>query len=282
MALTERKHEARNSLIAEITGYLGGAFVVISLAVFVGERFNDLDKVLRSGLFLALFILLAALVFSLGTSTSLRARLSSVLALASSISLTVALATFFEINRTPLVAFIVGSIATAAFFYQNRSELLHLGTAIFLFITSIMAAATIVRRDTDALTMPLAAVFWLALSASWIYLAFNRKIQHVLGYSLAVLLLFLAIQVFFIQDHREISYLVAAVSVFALMRLYLIERIWPLLIAPLVIASVSIAELVAATFSGSISAVSGLFIAGALLITTSLYVIRSMNQKKQS
>jgi hypothetical protein len=104
----------------------------------------------------------------------------------------------------------------------------------------------------------------------------------VLGYSLAVVLLFLAIQALFIQDHREISYFVAAATVFALMRLYLIERIWPLLIAPLVIASVSIAELVAATFSGSISAVSGLFIAGALLITTSLYVIRSMNQKKQS
>lgn len=281
MTLTERKHEARNSLIAEITGYLGGAFVVISLAVFVGERFDDLDRVLRSGLFLALFILFAALVFFLGTSTGLRARLASVLALASSISITVALSTFFEINRAPLAAFLVGSIATAGFFYQNRSELLHLGTAIFLFITSIMAAATIVRRDTDALTMPLAASFWLALSSIWIYLAFNRKIQHILGYSLAVLLLFLAIQVLFIQDHRVISYLVAAVSVFALMRLYLIERIWPLLIAPLVIASVSIAELVAATLSGSISAVSGLFIAGALLITTSLYVIRSMNQKKQ-
>ena len=282
MTLTERKNEARNSLIAEITGYLGGAFVVISLAVFVSERFDDLDKVLRSGLFLALFMLLAALVFSLGTSTGLRARLASVLALASSISLTVALATFFEINRAPLAAFAVGSIATAAFFYRNRSELLHLGTAAFLFITSIMAAATIVRRDTDALTIPLAAAFWLALSAIWIYLAFNRKIQHVLGYSLAVVLLFLAIQALFIQDHREISYFVAAATVFALMRLYLIERIWPLLIAPLVIASVSIAELVAATLSGSISAVSGLFIAGALLIATSLFVIRSMNQKKHS
>jgi hypothetical protein len=282
MTLTERKNEARNSLIAEITGYLGGAFVVISLAVFVGERFDDLNKVLRSGLFLALFILLAALVFSLGTSTGLRARLASVLALTSSISLTVALATFFEINRAPLAAFVVGSIATASFFYRNRSELLHLGTAAFLFITSIMAAATIVRRDTDALTMPLAAAFWLALSAIWIYLAFNRKIQHVLGYSLAVILLFLAIQALFIQDHREISYFVAAVTVFALMRLYLIERIWPLLIAPLVIASVSIAELVAATLSGSISAVSGLFISGALLIATSLFVIRSMNQKKLS
>jgi hypothetical protein len=282
MTLTERKNEARNSLIAEITGYLGGAFVVISLAVFVSERFDDLDKVLRSGLFLALFILLAALVFSLGTSTGLRARLASVLALASSISLTVALATFFEINRAPLAAFVVGSIATAAFFYRNRSELLHLGTAAFLFITSIMAAATIVRRDTDALTIPLAAAFWLALSAIWIYLSFNRKIQHVLGYSLAVVLLFLAIQALFIQDHREISYFVAAITVFALMRLYLIERIWPLLIAPLVIASVSIAELVAATLSGSISAVSGLFIAGALLIATSLFVIRSMNQKKHS
>jgi hypothetical protein len=149
MTLTERKNEARNSLIAEIAGYLGGAFIVISLAVFVSERFDDLDKVLRSGLFLALFILLAVLVFSLGTSTALRARLASVLALASSISITVALSTFFEINRAPLAAFIVGTTATAAFFYRNRSELLHLGTAIFLFITSSINLRLLVRINNS-------------------------------------------------------------------------------------------------------------------------------------
>ena len=282
MTSTGSQRDSRNSLLAEITGYLGGAFVLISLAVFVGERFDSLDKVLRSGLFALLSGALALLTLWLGTYSSLRARLSSVLGLGSSISMTVALATYFEIDRAPLAAFLIGTALTAAFFFKNRTELLHLGTAIYLFITSIMLAATIVNQDRDALTMPAAASIWLGLSAIWIYLAFNRKIQVTLGYALASLLLFLAIQVFFIQDHHLISYLVAAVSVYALMRLYLIERIWPLLVAPLLIANFSIAELISATLGGSLGAVTGLFVAGVLLIVTSLYVTRSLNQPKRS
>ena len=282
MTSTGSQRDSRNSLLAEITGYLGGAFVLISLAVFVGERFDSLDKVLRSGLFALLSGALALLTLWLGTYSSLRARLSSVLGLGSSVSMTVALATYFEIDRAPLAAFLIGTALTAAFFFKNRTELLHLGTAIYLFITSIMLAATIVNQDRDALTMPAAASIWLGLSAIWIYLAFNRKIQVTLGYALASLLLFLAIQVFFIQDHHLISYLVAAVSVYALMRLYLIERIWSLLVAPLLIANFSIAELISATLGGSLGAVTGLFVAGVLLIVTSLYVTRSLNQPKRS
>lgn len=282
MTSTASQRDSRNSLLAEITGYLGGAFVLISLAIFVGERFDTLDKVLRSGLFALLSGILASLTLWLGNYSSLRSRMSSVLGLGSSVSMTISLSTYFEIDRAPLVAFAVGTAITAAFFFKNRTELLHLGTAVFLFITSIMVAATIVDRDTDSLTMPAAASFWLGLSAIWIYLAFNRKIQVTLGYVLGSVLLFLAIQVFFIQDQRQVSYLVAAVSVYALMRIYLLERVLPLLVAPLLIANFSIAELISTTLGGSLGAVTGLFIAGVLLIVTSLYVIRSLNQPKRS
>jgi hypothetical protein len=282
MTSTASQRDSRNSLLAEITGYLGGAFVLISLAIFVGERFDTLDKVLRSGLFALLSGILASLTLWLGNYSSLRSRMSSVLGLGSSVSMTISLSTYFEIDRAPFVAFAVGTAITAAFFFKNRTELLHLGTAVFLFITSIMVAATIVDRDTDSLTMPAAASFWLGLSAIWIYLAFNRKIQVTLGYVLGSGLLFLAIQVFFIQDQRQVSYLVAAVSVYALMRIYLLERVLPLLVAPLLIANFSIAELISTTLGGSLGAVTGLFIAGVLLIVTSLYVIRSLNQPKRS
>jgi hypothetical protein len=282
MTSTASQRDSRNSLLAEITGYLGGAFVLISLAIFVGERFDTLDKVLRSGLFALLSGILASLTLWLGNYSSLRSRMSSVLGLGSSVSMTISLSTYFEIDRAPFVAFAVGTAITTAFFFKNRTELLHLGTAVFLFITSIMVAATIVDRDTDSLTMPAAASFWLGLSAIWIYLAFNRKIQVTLGYVLGSGLLFLAIQVFFIQDQRQVSYLVAAVSVYALMRIYLLERVLPLLVAPLLIANFSIAELISTTLGGSLGAVTGLFIAGVLLIVTSLYVIRSLNQPKRS
>jgi hypothetical protein len=282
MTSTASQRDSRNSLLAEITGYLGGAFVLISLAIFVGERFDTLDKVLRSGLFALLSGILASLTLWLGNYSSLRSRMSSVLGLGSSVSMTISLSTYFEIDRAPFVAFAVGTAITTAFFFKNRTELLHLGTAVFLFITSIMVAATIVDRDTDSLTMPAAASFWLGLSAIWIYLAFNRKIQVTLGYVLGSGLLFLAIQVFFIQDQRQVSYLVAAVSVYALMRIYLLERVLPLLVAPLLIANFSIAELISTTLGGSLGAVTGLFVAGVLLIVTSLYVIRSLNQPKRS
>jgi uncharacterized membrane protein YdcZ (DUF606 family) len=159
MTSTASQRDSRNSLLAEITGYLGGAFVLISLAIFVGERFDTLDKVLRSGLFALLSGILASLTLWLGNYSSLRSRMSSVLGLGSSVSMTISLSTYFEIDRAPLVAFAVGTAITAAFFFKNRTELLHLGTAVFLFITSIMVAATIVDRDTDSLTMPAAASF---------------------------------------------------------------------------------------------------------------------------
>jgi hypothetical protein len=272
--------DSRNSLIAEITGYLGGAFILISVAIFVGERFETIDRALRSGLFIVLSAILVVVTFTLGIHSPLRSRLASVAALGSSISMSVALGLYFDIDRTPLFALGVGTVMTVYFFYRNRNELLHLGTAGYLFITSIMTAATIVDEDVDALTMPVAASFWLGLAAIWIYLAYNRKIQVTLGYVLGSGLLFLATQVFFNEKHRPISYLVAAVSVFALMRIYLQERVWPLLVAPLLIANVSIAELIAATLGGSLGAVSGLFIAGILLVVTSRYVIRSLNQQK--
>lgn len=278
--MTHLRPVSRNSLLAEITGYLGGAFILISLTVFVAERFDDLNRGIRSGIFVTSSILLSVIALWLGTRSALHALLSSVLALGSSIAMTVALATYFEIDRAPVFAFAIGTAMTIFFFIRNRSELLHLGTAGFLFITSIMTAASIVKEDVDALTMPAAASFWLGLSAIWIYLAFNRMIHLHLGYVLGSGLLFLAIQVFFNQNHRQISYLLAAISVFALTRIYLIERIWPLLVAPLIIANISIAELVAETLGGSLGAVSGLFVAGVLLILTSLYVIRSLNQPK--
>jgi hypothetical protein len=272
--------DSRNSLIAEITGFLGGAFILISVAIFVGERFETIDRTLRSGLFIALSVILAFITIALGVHSALRSRLASVAALGSSISMSVALGLYFDIDRTPLFALSAGTLMTIYFYYRNRNELLHLATAGYLFITSIMVAATIVDEDVDALTMPAAASFWLGLAAIWIYLAYNRKIQVTLGYVLGSGLLFLATQVFFNQDHRLISYLVAAISVFALMRIFLQDRVWPLLVAPLLIANVSIAELIAATLGGSLGAVSGLFVAGILLVVTSLYVIRSLNQQK--
>jgi hypothetical protein len=272
------RQQSGNPLLAEITGYLGGAFILISLSVFVADRFDDLNRNIRSGLFTSLSLLLGAIALWLGVQTALHARLSSVLALGSSATMTIALATYFEIDRAPVFAFAVGTAMSIFYFYKNRAELLPLGTAAFLFITSIMVAATIVREDTDALTMPVAASFWLGLASIWIYLAFNRKIHATLGYVLGAGLLFLATQVFFNQNQRLISYSVAAISVFALTRIYLRERVWPLLVAPLVIANISIAEIVAGTLGGSLGAVSGLFVAGVLLIFTSLFVIRSLNQ----
>ena len=93
MTSTASQRDSRNSLLAEITGYLGGAFVLISLAIFVAERFDTLDKVLRSGPFALLSGILASLTLWLGNYSSLRSRLSSVLGLGSSVSMTISLST---------------------------------------------------------------------------------------------------------------------------------------------------------------------------------------------
>jgi polysaccharide pyruvyl transferase WcaK-like protein len=273
-----RAHESHRNVLAEIGGYLGGAFVIVSAGTFTAQKFQDISTAIRFSLFLALAILLGAIAIFLGTKSAVKARLSSVLGLGSAISVAGSITMLLNDNKAPTSAFTAATIVAAFFFFKNRNEVLHIGTYFFLFVLCTMVASTIIDRDEDGASLMLTSILWLVLAIAWIFLAFKNEIQKTLGYAFSVATIFIAIQVQFLQEERALSYFLAAVSSLALARLFLKERSWPLLPGAVIIITFSVGEFVAATLGGSFGALIGLFAAGVALITTSLYAIRTIKQ----
>ena len=271
--------ESRKSIFAEIGGYLGGAFIALAVFVFVAQRFNDVSTPIKAGLFATLAVTLAAISYSLGIASAVRARLASVLAIGSAIATTAGVAIFLDMDRAPLAAFAAGSLVACTFFYRNRTELLHIASYGFLFIAFLMTSATIMRNRDDAASFALASLFWLALAVIWFLFIERGFVQKIIGYLLATATLFISIQTQFVRDLRITSYLTAVAVVYILIRLFLRERSWPLLAGAVFISTVSVGEFVGATLGGSLGALAGLFAAGTALIISSLYAIRTLAQR---
>lgn len=271
-------HDPRKSVLAEIGGYLGGAFVVVAATVFIGQRFDDLSRITRSGIFISLSVVLALISILVGSQSPVKARLTSVLAMGAAICLTGSIATYFETNKAPAKSFIAGALVATFFFIRNRTEILHIGTYGYLFVSSLMLSATVTSRPEDGPAFELAAFFWLALASIWIYLAHRRTVHTTLAYFFACGTFFISIQVLFAQDDRVVSYFLAIVIALSLVQLFILERAWPLLAAAVLIVTVSVGEFVAETLGGSAGALAGLFAAGVALIASSLFAIRSIHR----
>ncbi|CAN2220744.1 Domain of unknown function DUF2157 [Candidatus Nanopelagicaceae bacterium] len=271
--------ESRKSIFAEIGGYLGGAFIAVAVLTFIIQRFDEVSTPVKSGIFAALAVTLAGISYALGTTSPVRARLASVLAAGSGIATTGSVAIFLDMDRAPLTAFAAGTAVVCTFFYRNRTELLHLASYGFLFITFLMASATITQDRDDAAAFGLASLFWIALGSIWLYVINRGLVHKTLGYLLAAATLFIAIQAQFVRDLHLASYVTATLVVIVLVRIFLRERSWPLLAGAVTIATFSVGEFVAETLGGSLGAIAGLFAAGVALIVSSLYAIRTLQQR---
>lgn len=269
--------QSRKSIFAEISGYIGGAFVLIAVMTFVIEKIDETSNVFRSALFGFLSLAVGIVSFFLGFATPVKARLGSVLALASAASATGSVAVLMEMNSAPSLAFFVGTTVASLFFLRNRHEILHFGTYALLFITSLMFASTITDNQEDGAAFALASLIWIALASIWIYLVSVKAVQKTLGYFLAAATLFVSVQSLFARDLRIYSYLLSIAVALVLGNIYLKTRSWPLLIGVVLTLAISAAEFVAVSLGGSLGAIVGLFVAGVALTTGSLISIRSLH-----
>lgn len=273
---------SHKALIAEVAGYLGGAFILGAVITLINKHFDDFSRETKTGLFAVLAISLFVIAHILGTQTPIKSRLSSVLGVGSAVSTSGGMVMYFEMNDPPMKAFVAGALVANYFFFRNRNELLHLAAAGYLFISSVTISATVTQATEDGRNLRLASVIWLALASIWMYLALNGYIQRLLGLVLSSGLLFMGCQMLFIQNLHAMSYIVSLIVVVILAKLFLVERAWPMLVSAILIITFSVAEIIAETLGGSIGAIAGLFIAGAILISTSLYAIRTLNQPHRS
>jgi len=273
---TEEPSDSRKSVLAEIAGYLGGAFVVIAVTIVTARQWVAFTELQRGILFGALAIALFALGTFVGTSTAVKSRLAGLLFGLAAASTTGTVAIFDPNRSTPTISFLAGTAVAMIGYYIVKTFVGHVVLFGYIFITGIMALSDLIP-DGAAMSLFVGG-YLLALGGAWVYFSYRTYLDGILGYFFGGGTLFIATQVLFFQTERLISYLSMVAVASATAWLYLRVHAWPLVLTAVLTTTVGVGEFVAQTLGGSLGAALGLFAAGAALVTSSLLALRNKRE----
>ena len=272
----EEPTDSRKSVLAEIAGYLGGAFVVIAVTIVTARQWVAFTELQRGILFGALAIALFALGTFVGTSTAVKSRLAGLLFGLAAASTTGTVAIFDPNRSTPTIAFLAGTAVAMIGYYIVQTFVGHVVLFGYIFITGIMALSDLIP---DGAGMQIfVGGYLLALGGAWVYFSYRTYLDGILGYFFGGGTLFIATQVLFLQREHLISYLSMVAVPGATAWLYLRVHAWPLVLTAVLTTTVGVGEFVARTLGGSLGAALGLFAAGAALVTSSLLALRNKRE----
>jgi len=273
---TEEPSDSRKSVLAEIAGYLGGAFVVIAVTIVTARQWVAFTELQRGILFGALAIALFALGTFVGTSTAVKSRLAGLLFGLAAGSTTGTVAIFDPNRSTPTISFLAGTAVAMIGYYIVKTFVGHVVLFGYIFITGIMALSDLIP-DGAAMSLFVGG-YLLALGGAWVYFSYRTYLDGILGYFFGGGTLFIGTQVLFFQTERLISYLSMVAVAGATAWLYLRVHAWPLVLTAVLTTTVGVGEFVAQTLGGSLGAALGLFAAGAALVTSSLLALRNKRE----
>jgi hypothetical protein len=273
---TEEPSDSRKSVLAEIAGYLGGAFVVIAVTIVTARQWEAFTELQRGILFGVLAIALFALGTFVGTSTAVKSRLAGLLFGLAAASTTGTVAIFDPSRSTPTISFLAGTAVAMIGYYIVKTFVGHVVLFGYIFITGIMALSDLIP-DGAAMSLFVGG-YLLALGGAWVYFSYRKYLDGVLGYLFGGGTLFIGTQVLFFQTERLISYLSMVAVAGATAWLYLRVHAWPLVLTAVLTTTVGVGEFVAQTLGGSLGAALGLFAAGAALVTSSLLALRNKRE----
>jgi hypothetical protein len=274
--VTEEPSDSRKSVLAEIAGYLGGAFVVIAVTIVTARQWVAFTELQRGILFGALAIALFALGTYVGTSTAVKSRLSGLLFGLAAASTTGTMVIFDSNRSTPTIAFLAGTAIALLGYYIVQTFVGHVILFGYIFITGIMAVSDLTPDNSDV--QFLVGGYLLLLGGAWVYFTYRKYLDGVLGYFFGGGTLFIATQVLFLQTEHLISYLSMVAVAGTTAWLYLRVHAWPLVLTAVLTTTVGVGEFVAETLGGSLGAALGLFAAGAALVTSSLLALRNKRE----
>jgi hypothetical protein len=273
---TEDLADSRKSILAEIAGYLGGAFVVIAVTIVTARQWEAFTQLQRGILFGALAIALFALGTFVGTSTAVKSRLSGVLYGLAAASTTGTLAILDPQRDAPTIAFLAGTAIALIGYYMVQTFVGHVILYGYIFISGIMAVSDL-TPDGSGMAIYIGTYF-LVLGGAWILLTYRNYLDTLLGYIFGGATLFIATQVLFIDAEHWLSYLAMIAVAGATAWLYLRVHSWPLVLTAVLTTTVGVGEFVAETLGGSVGSALGLFAAGAALVTSSLLALRNKRE----
>ena len=274
---TDAPSDSRTSVLAEIAGYVGGAFLVIAIAIITATKWEVFSQWQRTVLFGAISVILFGLGLFVGSATPVKSRLSGVLYGFSAASTTATIAIIHPKYDAPTLAFLGGAAIALIGFYLVQSFGGHAVLFGFIFISGIMAISDLSPQGSE--TAMFVALYFLLLGTGWLALTYYKYVDEFLGYIFGGGTLFIATQIFFIDSERLISYLLMIYVAALTTWLYLRVNRWPILLTAVLTTTVGVGEFVASTLGGSLGSALGLFAAGVALVTSSLLALRNKREK---
>jgi MFS family permease len=274
---TDAPSDSRTSVLAEIAGYVGGAFLVIAIAIITASKWEVFSQWQRAVLFGAIAVILFGLGLFVGSATTVKSRLSGVLYGFSAASTTATIVIIQSTNNEPTLAFLGGTAIALIGFYLVQSFVGHAVLFGFIFIAGIMAISDLSPQGSE--TAMFVALYFLLLGTGWLALTYFKYVDEFLGYIFGCGTLFIATQIFFIDSERLISYLLMIYVAALTTWLYLRVNRWPILLTAVLTTTVGVGEFVASTLGGSLGSALGLFAAGVALVTSSLLALRNKREK---
>ena len=274
---TDAPSDSRTSVLAEIAGYVGGAFLVIAIAIITATKWEVFVQWQRTVLFGAISVILFGLGLFVGSATPVKSRLSGVLYGFSAASTTATIAIIHPKYDAPTLAFLGGAAIALIGFYLVQSFVGHAVLFGFIFISGIMAISDLSPQGSE--TAMFVALYFLLLGTGWLALTYYKYVDEFLGYLFGGGTLFIATQIFFIDSERLISYLLMIYVAALTTWLYLRVNRWPILLTAVLTTTVGVGEFVASTLGGSLGSALGLFAAGVALVTSSLLALRNKREK---
>lgn len=275
--------------MAEIAGYVGGAFVVGAAILFFSQTWADLGLAAQTGLLLGSALVLAlagaGFVRAGGGRVSLRApqesvrrRLTSVLLTAAAACLAFAVGLLLD-DALPtdeelvvMLAALTGAAAVLAGYAVAPTTVGQLGTGFAMFVAIPSGLGALSDGDFGTLAFGLVV---LALGLVWLVAA-ERRIWHetlsarLIGCGFTVL----GAQLPVFDDPAWVGYLATALVGAAAFWMYVGRRAWPYLAAGVVALTLAVPEALNDWFGGSLGAAGLLLATGVTLLVAALLGLR--------
>jgi hypothetical protein len=274
--------------MAEISGYVGAAFVVGAAGLFFADAWDSFGRGEQGGILAGIAVLLAAAALVLvrtgggarrptEPAQQVRRRLGSVLltgaAGAAGFAVGVLVndpATYTEDSRAVLAGALAALAVAVAGYRLAPSVAGQLGAAVAAF-TAVLAGLDL-RGDADALRIGglvlLLGLAWLLLAERGVWR--EDESARVIGVTLALV----GAQLPLFDDHASVGYVAtAAVGVAAFAR-YVLRPAWPYLAGGVVALTLAVPEALADWTDGSLGSAGVLLATGVTLLVASLVGLR--------
>lgn len=295
---TQRAAAGRGSwttVLAEVGGYVGGAFVVAAVAVLTGPNWDDLSQTARFAVFAVPAVLLALAAFLVargtpggwtiherGRGAGPRRRLVSVLLLVTAGLGGGVAAVLHEGSDDSMVYFLTAFALSAAFYAVCRGFVLHAGTAFAATLAAAMTASELFIEPTDYLTNEareqlVIGFTLLGVAVVWAALTLIRILdEQALGLFIAAVVAFFAGEVLAQsgEDTSWIGYLVLASLAAGCLLGYVRSRHVALLAVGVVSLATVVPQAVYDYTDGAVGAAGALLITGLSIVGASAAGLR--------